>query len=112
MINSIEKSIPDMECIVIINSIGDVLEYKVAKNHKNQKDYQVLKRMTRKVALRFKIVEFDEEFGGLSITINILKRSIMIVKSLTSQYTLILLLPKDTSIDKTIELISDSKIEY
>ena len=67
--------------------------------------------MTRKVALRFKIVEFDEEFGGLSITINILKRSIMIVKSLTSQYTMILLMPKGNNIDKTLEIISDSKIE-
>lgn len=110
--NSVWESVPDVECLIIINSIGDVAEYKIAESHKNQADYQVLERMARKVSLRFKIVEFDEEFGGLSTTINILKRSIMIVKSLTPQYTLIILMPKGSNIDKTLKAISDTKIEH
>ncbi|MCH7966911.1 MAG: hypothetical protein IIB02_05775 [Thaumarchaeota archaeon] len=111
LIDSIWKSVSNIECLVIINNSGAVAEYKIAESHKNQADYQILERMARKVSLRFKIVEFDEEFGGMSITINILKRSIMIVKSLTSQYTMILLMPKGNNIDKTLEIISDSKIE-
>lgn len=112
LMNSVWESVPDVECLIIINSIGDVAEYKIAESHKNQADYQVLERMARKVSLRFKIVEFDEEFGGLSTTINILKRSIMIVKSLTPQYTLIILMPKGSNIDKTLKAISDTKIEH
>lgn len=112
LINSIWESISDIECLVIIDSIGNVIEHKIAESHKNQADYQILERMARKVSLRFKIVEFDEEFGGMSITVNILKRSIMIVKALTPQYTLILLLPKGSNIDKTLKIISDPKIEH
>lgn len=67
--------------------------------------------MARKVSLRFKIVEFDDDFGGLFITINILKRNTLIVKSLTAEYTLILLLSKEVSIDKTLKLLSDTKID-
>ncbi len=44
------------------------------------------------------------------MTINILKRNTMTVKSLTLEYTLILLLPKGVNIDKTIKLLSDAKI--
>ena len=89
-----------------------MIEHKIAENHKNETDYKILEKMARKVSLRFKIVEFDDDFGGLSITINILKRNIMVVKSLTPEYTLILLLSKGTSIDKTIKLLSDTKIDY
>ena len=112
LINSIWESVPEIECVVIINGIGDVAEYKIAESHKNQEDYQVLERIARKVSLRFKLVEFDEEFGGLSTTVNILKRSIMIVKALTSRYTLILLMPKGNNIDKTLKILSDTKIEH
>lgn len=73
------------------------MEHKIAENHKNEADYKILEKMARKVSLRFKIVAFDDVFGGLSITINILKRNIMLVKSLTPEYTLILLLPKGPS---------------
>lgn len=94
--------------------IKEIFEKLLIKSNSrlNSTGIHLLERMARKVSLRFKIVEFDEEFGGMSITVNILKRSIMIVKSLTPQYTLILLLPKGTSIDKTLKLLSDSKIEH
>ena len=112
LINSISESMPEIDCLLIINSIGGVMEYKIAENHKNDGDYKILEKMARKVSLRFKIVEFDDDFGGLSMTINILKRNTMIVKSLTSEYTLILLFPKGVNIDKTIKLLSDTKIDY
>jgi hypothetical protein len=86
LINSISESLPEIECLLIINSVGGVLEHKIAENHKNESDYRILEKMARKVSLRFKIVEFDDDFGGLSITINILKRNIMVVKSLTPEY--------------------------
>ncbi|WP_179371355.1 hypothetical protein [Nitrosopumilus ureiphilus] len=86
--------------------------YKIAEHHKNEADYKILEKMARKVSLRFKIVEFDDDFGGLSMTINVLKRNTMIVKSLTPEYTLILLLAKGISIDKTLKLFSDTKIDY
>ena len=112
LINSISESMPEIDCLIIINSIGGVMEHKIAENHKNEADYKVLEKMARKVSLRFKIVEFDDDFGGLSMTINILKRNTMIVKSLTSEYTLILLFPKGVSIDKTMKLLSDTKMDY
>lgn len=110
LLHSISESIPEVECLIIINSVGGVMEHKLSDAHKNQEDYQILEKMARKVSLRFKIVEFDEEFGGLSITVNILKRNTMVVKSLTNEYTLILLLPKESSIDKTLKILSTTKI--
>ena len=111
LLSSISESMPEIECLIIINSIGGVMEHKIAENHKNDSDYQILEKMARKVSLQFKIVEFDEDFGGLSITINILKRNIMIVKSLTPEYTLILLLPNDTPIDETLKVIATTKMD-
>ena len=109
LLHSLSESISEVECLLIINSVGSVIEYKISDIHKNKGDYQILEKMARKVSLRFKIVEFDEEFGGLFITVNILKRNIMIVKSLTKEYTLIVLLPKESSIDKTLKILSTTK---
>lgn len=111
LLDSISESIPEIECLMIINSVGGVMEHKLADEHKNQADYTILEKIARKVSLRFKIIEFDEEFGGLSMTVNILKQNIMIVKSLTTEYILILLLPKGIPIDKTLKLLAATKID-
>ena len=111
LLSSLSESIPETECLIIINSVEGVMGHKISDSHKNEADYQILEKMARKVSLQFKIVEFDEDFGGLSITINILKRNIMIVKSLTPEYTLILLLPNDTPIDETLKVIATTKMD-
>lgn len=110
IINSVWEAIPDLDCLLIINNGGKVLEHKVAEKHKNQEDHELLQRMARKVAIRFKIVDFDEEFGGLAITINILQRNVMLVRSLTSDYILILLAPSTIDIQKAINALSKTKV--
>jgi len=39
LLSSLSKLIPETECLIIINSIGYVMEHKISDNHKNEADY-------------------------------------------------------------------------
>lgn len=50
LINSVSESILEIDCLIIINSVGGVMEHKIAENHKNESDYRV-EKMARKISL-------------------------------------------------------------
>lgn len=103
------KTIPNLEALLIINDQGDLLENRVSKEHLTKHDLPSLKKIAKKVSIRFKIVNFDEELGGLATTLNIFQEHVMLVRSLNSDHTLIFLIPKSADVGQTIQMVNKTK---
>lgn len=107
--NFLWKSLPYLEALMITNNNGDLLEYRISEKYQ-ESNLPSFEQVARKVSIRFRIVDFDTELGGLAMTINVFKTNIMLVQPLQSDHILILLIPKGTNVEYTVEVIKNAQI--
>ena len=110
LVNYLWKNIPNLESIMIINNDGDIIHQKTSAQFEKKHDVGRLKYIARKVSVRFKIVDFDKELGGLAMTINVFKgNTIMLVRSLNPTHLIIMMMPIRSDISATMNVMKDVK---
>lgn len=110
LVNYLWKNIPNLESIMIINNDGDIIHQKTSAQFEKKHDVGRLKYIARKVSVRFKIVNFDKELGGLAMTINVFKgNTIMLVRSLNPTHLIIMMMPIRSDISATMNVMKDVK---
>ncbi len=110
--NFLHDSIPDLEATLIIDKDGTLLEYKFSEEF--QKNYNMVwvRNIAKKVSVRFKIKNFHKELEGLRMTINIFKRHILLVRSLSNNIILVMILAANTDIRNSLDVVLDVKNRY
>jgi len=110
--NFLHNSIPDLEATLIIDKDGTLLEYKFSEEF--QKNYNMVwvRNIAKKVSVRFKIKNFHKELEGLRMTINIFKRHILLVRSLSNNIILVMILAANTDIRNSLDVVLDIKNRY
>ncbi len=110
--NFLHDSIPDLEATLIIDKDGTLLEYKFSEEF--QKNYNMVwvRNIAKKVSVRFKIKNFHKELEGLHMTINIFKRHILLVRSLSNNIILVMILAANTDIRNSLDVVLDVKNRY
>lgn len=83
------RCLSHLEALIITNNNGDLLEYGISEKYQ-ESNLPSFEQVARKVSIRFRIVDFDTELGGLAMTINGCT-NIMLVQPLQSDHILILL---------------------
>ncbi len=110
LVNYLWKNIPNLESIMIINNDGDIIHQKTSAQFEKKHDVGRLKYIARKVSVRFKIVNFDKELGGLAMTINVFKgNTIMLVRSLNPTHLIVMMMPIRNDISATMNVMKDVK---
>ncbi len=109
--NYLWKTIPNLEALLIIDNQGSLLENRVSEECRTKHNLPSLQQIAKKVSIRFKIVNFDEELGGLATTLNIFQEHVMLVRALNSGHTLIFLIPKNSDMNQTIQMVNATKPE-
>jgi hypothetical protein len=93
LIDLVWSKIPELEASLIINR-GNVIEYKTSKKLKNPSSIKWLKSISKKISDRFSIHDFDEELGGLRMTINVFSGNLVITRPIrNNSYLLTLIMP-------------------
>ena len=110
--NFLHNSIPDLEATLIIDKDGTLLEYKFSEEF--QKNYNMVwvRNIAKKVSVRFKIKNFHKELEGLRMTINIFKRHILLVRSLSNTIIIVMILAANTDIRNSLDVALDIKNRY
>ena len=110
LINYLWKNIPNLGSIMLINNEGDIIHQKTSAQFEKEHDVGRLKYIARKVSVRFKIVDFDKELGGLAMTINVFKgNTIMLVRSLNPTHLIVMMMPIRNDISATMNVMKDVK---
>lgn len=101
------KNAQPLEALLIIDNAGNILDHKVSLNIKKNYNAEWLKKIANKVSIRFKIVDYTKELGGLAMTINVFHGKVMLVRTLSQKHTLVLLIPRENNLSQTINTVSD-----
>jgi len=110
LVNYLWKNIPNLGAIMLINNDGDIIHQKTSPKFEKEHDVSRLKYIARKVSVRFKIVDFDKEMGGLAMTINVFKgNTIMLVRSLNPTHLIVMMMPIHSDISTTLNFMKDVK---
>ena len=94
--------------MLVIDNFGKIIEHRISRHVKKEHAIKWIEHIANKVSIRFKIVDFKEELGGLAMTINVFEGNVMLVKSLNSNYTLVLIIPLENNLVNTIKTLSES----
>jgi len=110
--NFLHNTIPDLEATLIIDKDGTLLEYKFSEEFKKNHNMIWVRNIAKKVSIRFKIKNFHKELEGLKMTINIFKRHILLVRSLSTNIIIVMILAANTDIRNSLDVALDIKNRY
>jgi len=110
--NFLHDTIPDLEATLIIDKDGTILEYKFSEEFQKNHNMLWVRNLAKKVSIRFKIKNFHKELEGLHMTINIFKRHILMVRSLSNNIILVMILAANTDIRNSLDVVLDVKNRY
>ncbi len=110
--NFLHHTIPDLEATLIIDKDGTLLEYKFSEEFKKNHNMIWVRNIAKKVSIRFKIKNFHKELEGLQMTINIFKRHILLVRSLSTNIIIIMILAANTDIRNSLDVALGVKNRY
>lgn len=103
--NSIQHRIPDLEATLIIDKDGTLLEYKSSEKFQNEHDMIWVKAIAEKISIRFKTKNFHKEFGGIHMTINLFDHHVLLVRPLSSEHILVMILTASPSIKNSLDVM-------
>ena len=110
--NFLHDTIPDLEATLIIDKDGTILEYKFSEEFQKNHNMLWVRNLAKKVSIRFKIKNFHKELDGLRMTINIFKRHILLVRSLSNNIIILMILAANTDIRNSLDVALDIKNRY
>jgi len=110
--NFLHDTIPDLEATLIIDKDGTLLEYKFSEEFQKNHNMLWVRNLAKKVSIRFKIKNFHKELDGLRMTINIFKRHILLVRSLSNTIIIVMILAANTDIRNSLDVALDIKNRY
>jgi len=110
--NFLHDTIPDLEATLIIDKDGTILEYKFSEEFQKNHNILWVRNLAKKVSIRFKIKNFHKELDGLRMTINIFKRHILLVRSLSNNIIILMILAANTDIRNSLDVALDIKNRY
>ena len=110
--NFLHDTVPDLEATLIIDKDGTILEYKFSEEFKKNHNMLWVRNIAKKVSIRFKIKNFHKELEGLHMTINIFKRHILLVRSLSNNIIIVMILGANTDIRNSLDVVLDIKNRY
>lgn len=110
--NFLHDTVPDLEATLIIDKDGTILEYKFSEEFKKNHNMLWVRNIAKKVSIRFKIKNFHKELEGLRMTINIFKRHILLVRSLSNNIIIVMILAANTDIRNSLDVALDIKNRY
>ena len=103
--NSVQHGIPDLEATLIIDNDGTLLEYKSSEKFQNEHDMIWVKAIAEKISLRFKTKNFHKEFGGIHMTINLFDHHVLLVRPLSSEHIIVMILTASPSIKNSLDVM-------
>ena len=103
--NSIQHTIPDLEATLIIDTDGTLLEYKSSEKFQNEHDMTWVKAIAEKISIRFKTKNFHKEFGGIHMTINLFDQHVLLVRPLSSEHIIVMILTASPSIKNSLDVM-------
>jgi hypothetical protein len=110
MADSISKSIPNLDALLIINQNGRIIESRTNQFFEKQHDLDWLKNFAMIVSIRFPLSYFHKQLGGLKMTINVFDDKAVIVKKTEGESMIVIIVPRnEKSIRGAIFTISDEK---
>lgn len=101
------ESIDELHALIIIDSHGTILEYKVKSDFESRYSINFIEHIATLVSVRFKLAEIDKLFGGLEMTFNVFKESTMIVKPYGTNDILIMLVKNQPTYSKYLEHVKN-----
>lgn len=110
--NFLHDTVPDLEATLIIDKDGTILEYKFSEEFQKNHNMLWVRNIAKKVSIRFKIKNFHKELEGLHMTINIFKRHILLVRSLSNNIIIVMILGANTDIRNSLDVVLDIKNRY
>lgn len=98
LLESLKLIIPDLYSLLVVDNGGNLLSYYVSYACADKSCFSELKNIAKLVSIRFKIGNFHQLFGGLQMTINEFRNHYMIVKDLTEETILVLIVPLQSNL--------------
>jgi len=89
LVESLEKNIPDLYVMMVIDKNGNFLSYYVSEKCAGECNISKLKDIAKLVSIRFGIGEFNKMKGGLDVTINVFKETFLMVREIFEDKILI-----------------------
>jgi len=103
--NSTQHPIPDLEATLIIDENGRILEYKFSDKFQKEHDMIWIKAIAEKISIRFKSKNFHKEFGGIHMTINLFDEHVLLVRPLSSEHIIVMILAASPSIKNSLDVM-------
>jgi len=103
LVDSIEKKIPDLYFMILIDKGGSLLSYFISEKCSGECDLSKLKDIAKLVSIRFSIGGFDKLAGGLDLTINLFKEKLVMTREIFQDNLMVIAMARniDNLVDRT-----------
>jgi len=99
LLDTIQKTIPELYSMLVIDKAGDLQSYFVSETCAGECDLSHLKEVAKLVSIRFGIGGFDKIGGGLDLTVNVFGKHLMLVRPISQDRILAIMIPRTDSND-------------
>lgn len=107
VINYLWKSINELYALLIIDSHGTILEFKMTLDFNERHDISYIEHIATLVSVRFKLADINTLLGGLEMTFNVFKECTMIVKPYGPDDILIMLVKNEPSYSEYLQNVKN-----
>ena len=110
--DTIEKNIPDLYFMILIDKGGSLLSYFVSEGCSGECTLPKLKEIAKLVSIRFPIGGFDKLAGGLDLTINLFKERFVMTRKIFQDNLMVIAMPRniDNLVDRTKAVLTVTEI--
>jgi len=112
LVDSIEKKIPDLYFMILIDKGGSLLSYFVSEGCSGECNLSKLKEIAKLVSIRFPIGGFDKLAGGLDLTINLFKERLVMTREIFQDNLMVIAMARNTDnlVDRTKAVLDITEI--
>ncbi|MCZ6582403.1 MAG: hypothetical protein O6761_04440 [Thaumarchaeota archaeon] len=99
LLDTIQKAFPELYGMIVLDKAGNLHSYFVSETCAGACDLPHLKEVAKLVSIRFGIGGFDKLAGGLDLTVNVFSKDLMLVRPISQDRILAIMIPRTDSND-------------